>query len=419
MSTVVAIGATHRSAPLALLEKLAIDDTLMGKYLDDLVGRDHINEAVVVSTCNRIEIFVAAEKFHGAYRDVRDFISDVTFLPPDEFSDHLEVSHDADAVRHLFAVAAGLESVVVGEHEILGQVRNAWTTARDAGASGSVLNLLFRHAVEAGKRARTETGIARHVTSVSHAAVIMADDELGGLAGRDVVVVGAGSMARGVVDFVSSRSSRPVTVVNRTADRARDLAATTHRWDGLDHLSTHLGTADVVFCATSAATGVVDAAMVESAMATRAGRPLLLVDIAMPRDVAPEVAELDGVTLLDMDGLRAFAERGLSKRRREVPAVEAIVDDEVDRYLSASSARSVAPLIVELRRRGDEVVADELQRQAARLAGLDPQQREIVEGVIRGVVAKLLHEPTVALKDAAGSVRGERLVGSLRELFDL
>lgn len=419
MSTVVAIGASHRSAPLALLEKLAIDDTLMGKYLDDLISRDHVNEAVIVSTCNRIEIFVAAEKFHGAFRDVRDFISDVTFLLPDEFADHLEVSHDADAVRHLFSVAAGLESVVIGEHEIQGQIRNAWTTAREAGASGSALNLLFRHALEAGKRARTETDIARHVTSVSHAAVIMAEEALGGLADREVVVLGAGSMARGVVDFASSRSARRVTVLNRTAARAQALAADVHSWGGLDELAHHLVSADVVFCATSSPCGVVDAALVAQALAGRSGRPILLVDIAMPRNVAPEVGSFDGVTLLDMDGLGAFAERGLSKRRREIPAVEAIVDAEVDRYLAAGSARTVAPLIVELRARGEAVVADEMQRHAARLAALDPAQRQLVEGVVRGAVAKLLHEPTVALKEAAGSVRGERLGGSLRELFDL
>jgi len=419
VSTVVAIGATHRSAPLALLEKLTIDERLMGKYLDDLVGRDHISEAVIVSTCNRIEIFVAAEKFHGAYRDVRDFISDVTFTLPEEFADHLEVTHDADAVRHLFSVAAGLESVVVGEHEILGQVRSAWATARDAGAAGSVLNLLFRHALEAGKRARTETTISHHVTSVSHAAVIMADDAVAGLSDSDVVVVGAGSMARGVADFVAARTSRPVTVLNRTEERAVDLAADADHAGGLDQLPARLAAADVVFCATSAPTGVIDVDMVTRALAARSGRPLLLVDIAVPRDVAPEVAALDGVTLLDMEGLRSFAERGLSKRREEIPAVEAIVEDEVDRYLSASSARSVTPLIVELRTRGESVVADELQRHAAKLAGLEPAQRELVEGLVRGAVAKLLHEPTVALKDAAGSARGERLGGSLRELFDL
>ncbi|MFN8050182.1 MAG: glutamyl-tRNA reductase [Acidimicrobiales bacterium] len=415
----VAIGATHRSAPLALLERLSIDETSMEKYLHDLTSRDHVTEAVIVSTCNRIEIFVTAEKFHGAYRDVRDFISDITFMAPEEFSDHLEVSHDADAVRHLFSVAAGLESVVVGEHEILGQVRDAWTTARTAGATGATLNLLFRHALEAGKRARTETDIARHVTSVSHAAVIMASELLGTLADRSVVVVGAGSMARGVVDFVGSHAVGDLSVINRTAERARVLAADLHQWADLDGLADAIARADVVFCATSAPAGVVDADMVTAAMATRPERPLLLVDIAMPRDVAPETASVPGVTLLDMDGLRQFAERGLSKRRREIPAVQEIVEQEVERYLGASSAREVTPLIVELRRRGDSVVADELQRHASKLAGLDDAQRQAVEGVLRGVVAKLLHEPTVVLKDTAGSPRGERLVGSLRELFDL
>ncbi len=419
MSTVVAIGVTHRSAPLSLLERLALDPALLEKHLHDLLAREHINEAVVLSTCNRLEIFVGAERFHGAYRDVRDFISDITFLPPDEFADHLEVTHDGDAVRHLFSVAAGLESVVVGEHEILGQVRDAWTAAQEAGAVGASLNLLFRHALEVGKRARTETDIARHVTSVSHAAVIMADDHVGSLAGRSVAVVGAGSMARGVVDFVTAREAASVTILNRTPDNARELAGDAHRWGPLEDLPARLADTDVVFCATSCTSVVVDAPLVDAALADRAGAPLLLVDIAMPRDVASDVGSMSDVTLLDMDDLGAFSERGLDQRRREIPAVEAIVDEEIERYLAASSAREVVPLIVELRHRGETVVTDELQRHAAKLASFEPDQREVLEGVVRGVVAKLLHEPTVALKDAAGSARGERLVGSLRELFDL
>lgn len=419
MSTVVTIGATHRSAPLALLEQLAIDEQVIDKYLHDLVSRDHVNEAVVISTCNRVEIVVAAEKFHGAYRDVRDFVSDLTYLPPESFADHLEVRHDEEAMRHLFAVAAGLESVVVGEHEILGQVRSAWNSAREAGTSGTVLNLLFRHSLEAGKRARTETTISHHVTSVSHAAVIMADDAVEGLSGRSVAVVGAGSMARGVVDFAASRTSVPVTILNRTVERAAELAAESHRATGLDELSLHVRDADVVFCATSAPGHVLDLDTVAAAMVDRGGRPLTIVDIAMPRDVAAGVGDLDGVTLLDMDALAAFAERGLSRRRDEIPAVEAIVDAEVDRYQAASSAREVAPLVVDLRRRGDELVADELQRHAAKLEALDPAQRELIESMLRATVAKLLHQPTVTLKDAAGSPRGDRLAGSLRELFDL
>lgn len=412
------MGATHRSAPLALLERLTIDERFLVKHLDDLTSRDHVNEAVVVSTCNRLEIFVAAEKFHGAYRDVRDFLSDVTFLPPEEFADHLEVTHDADAVRHLFSVAAGLESVVVGEHEILGQVRDAWTIAQQSGACGPQLDLLFRHAVGAGKRARTETGIARQVTSVSHAAVIMARGELGSLEGRDVTVVGAGSMARGVVDFVASAGAR-VAVANRTPAKAEVLAAGRHDWASLDRLGDLVAQSDVVFCATSSPHGLIEADDVAAVMGQRAGRPLLFVDIAVPRNVSHDVAALPGVTLLDMEDLKRFAETGLSRRRQEIPAVEEIVADEVDRYLGASSAREVTPLIVAMRARGEMAVAEELERQASRLASLDPDQRGAVEAALRGVVAKLLHQPTVALKSAAGSPRGERLAGSTRELFDL
>ena len=419
MSTVVAIGANHRSAPLSLLEAMAIDEQRLAKHLDDLMSRDHVTEAVIISTCNRTEIFVAAEKFHGAFRDVRDFLSDLTFLPPEQFSDHLIVSHDDEAVRHLFDIAAGLDSVVLGEHEILGQLRNSWEFAREAGASGSRLNLLFRHAIEAGKRARTDTEISRHVTSVSHAAVIMAESHLGSFEDRSVAVIGAGSMACGVVDFVNDRGARSITIVNRTAERAEALANGTHGWSSLDELERVLAEADLVFCATSAPGGILDLELVERVRADSALRPLMLVDIAMPRDVHPEVGALDGVTLLDMEALSAFAEVGLSKRRAQVPFVEAIVDEEVQRYVLASSAREVAPLIVELRELGSTIANDELERFSAKLAGLEPAEREAVEGLIHGVMAKLLHTPTVAIKDAAGSPKGERLVESLRELFDL
>lgn len=420
MSSVVAIGANHRSAPLSLLERMALDADRLPKHLDDLLARDHVSEAVVLSTCNRTEIFVVAEKFHGAFRDVRDFLSDLTYLPPDEFTDHLSVSYDADAVRHLFAVTAGLESVVVGEHEILGQVRDAWDVARGRGAAGPVLNLLFRHALEVGKRTRTETAISRHVTSVSHAAVIMATEALDALLDAHVAVVGAGSMARGVVGFVEDASPATLTVLNRTPTRAEELLGQGRgRVRSLSALDAELVGADVVFYATASPLPLLDAERMAPVMERRGGRPLLIVDIAMPRNVDPAVGGLGGVTLLDMDDLGRFAERGIDERRREVPAAEAIVDEEVERYRAAASAREVTPLVVELRRRADDLVAAELDRWSSRLDHLDPEAREASEALVRGVVAKLLHEPTVRLKDAAGTLRGERLAGSLRELFDL
>lgn len=417
MSTIVAIGATHQSASLDLLERLSFDESQLAKYLGDLVSRDDISEAVILSTCNRVEIVVAAEKFHGGYRDVRNFISDVTYLLPDEFTDSLIVTHDADAVRHLFSVAAGLESVVVGEHEILGQVRDAWQAAREHGTVGQTLNLLFRHAVEIGKRARSETGIARHVTSVSHASVIMADQRLGSLRGRDAVVVGAGSMARGVVDFLAQHGVGDVTVLNRTPKHAAALGPAVSRAGGLGELLDALVSTDVAFFATSAAHAVLSADDLGEVMRRRAGSPLLLVDIAMPRDVDPAAAAIGGVTLLDMDGLARFAEDGLERRRREIPAVELLIEEQLDRYLNESSAREVAPLIVALRRRAEEIVAGELARHAPKLEGLDESQRAAVDALVNSVLGKLLHEPTMALKTAAGTTRGDRLVTAVRELF--
>lgn len=398
---------------------MAIDDTLLPKHLDDLLAREHIAEAVVVSTCNRTEIFVVAEKFHGAFADVRNFVSDLTFLPPDEFIDHLTVAYDDDAVRHLFSVAAGADSVVIGEHEILGQVRDAWETARELGASGTTLNLLFRRAVEVGKRARTETSIARHVTSVSHAGVIMAGEHLGEFTGQRAVVVGAGSMARGVVDFLAMRDVPELTILNRTVERAAELAEDGVRTGPLSQLDQSLVDADVAFFATSAPAPILDADRAAVVMERRGGRALLMVDISVPRNIDVSVAELDGVSMLDMDDLREFSERGISERRRELDAVSAIVAEEVDRFRSEHSAREVTPLIVDFRERADGLVADELARQEARLCALSESERAAVEAAVRGAVAKLLHEPTVQLKSAAGTPRGDRLATSLRELFDL
>lgn len=422
--SIVVIGASHRSAPLELLEAMAIDADHLDKALDDLLGREHLSEAVVVSTCNRTEVYVVAERFHGAFGDVRDFFSDLTFLPPDRFADELVVSHDDDAVRHLFRVAAGLESAVVGEHEILGQVRTAWERARQQGSAGSTLNLLFRHALEAGKRARTDTGIARHVTSVSQAAVVMAAEQVGGLAGRRAVVLGAGDMGRGMVHLLAEHDLAELVVVNRSAQRAEELASahgpeTAVRAAAYGHLHLELVDADVLFTATGSDQPILAPAEMEPLMSSRGGRELLVVDIAVPRDVVPAVGDIPGITLVDMVGLGAFAERGLAERRREIPAVEAIVDDEVDRYSADASSRQVAPLVADLYELGDSVRSAELARHAARLATMSDADRETVEAVTRAVVAKLLHTPTVRVKDAAGTLRGERLAANLRELFDL
>ena len=417
--SVVVIGLNHRSTPLDLLERMTIGEAALPKALHDLVSRTDVSEAVVLSTCNRTEVYAVAERFHGAYQDIRDFLAEVAFLAPEDFSDHLYVHYDAPAVAHLFGVAAGLDSAVLGESEILGQVKHAWERAHDEGAAGPTLNLLFRHAIEAGKRARTDTSIGRHTTSVSQAAVAMAAARLGSLAGRKGLVLGAGEMGEAMA-LGLAKAGTDLTIANRTWDTAVALAARTGgtavRLGDLVEAVAHV---DVVLTSTGAATPLLEADELAPALVEREGRPLLIVDIAVPRDVEPSVGQLPGVTLLDMDDLRAFASTGERARAGEVEGVRTILDEELERYLGASSAREVAPIIVALRERADELRQAELERFRTRLGQLDPAQQDAVEALTRGIIGKLLHDPQLALKDAAGSPRGDRLVAALRDLFSL
>ena len=418
--SVVVVGLNHRTVPLDLLERMTVPASRLPKALADLTSREHVTEAVVLSTCNRIEVYVFAEKFHGAYQDIRNFFAEASHVAPEEFSDHLTSLYDGDAARHLFSVASGLDSAVLGEHEILGQVRKSWETASTEGAVGSVLNPLFRHALEVGKRVRTETAISRNITSVSQAAVAMATERLGGLEGRQVLVVGAGEMGEGLARALHGGGVAGIRVANRTWDRAVEVAG---RLGGepvrLDDLPHHLAEVDMLLTSTGASAVILEHGDLASVVGERHGRELLVVDIAVPRDVDPAAGEIDGLTLLDMDDLREFAEVGIRERQREVTAVQVIVDAELDRYVDESTARSVAPLVASLRARGDLVRSGELQRLSARLGDLDDRQRDAVEALAAGIVGKLLHEPTVRMKDAAGTARGERLAEALRDLFDL
>jgi glutamyl-tRNA reductase len=418
--SVVVIGLNHRTAPLDLLERMAIGEGQLAKALHDLTTREHVSEALVLSTCNRTEVYAVAERFHGAYSDIRGFLADFSFLPPEEFSDHLYVHYDSAAAAHLMSVTAGLDSAVLGETEVQGQVKLAWERSRDEGTVGPALNLLLRHALAAGKRARTETGIGRHIASVSQAAVAMAAERLGGVDGKTVLVIGAGEMGEGMAVALAGAGVGQVLVANRTPARAGELAArVAGRPVPLMEVPGHLADVDVLLTSTGAQAPLIEPADIAPVMARRPGRPLLVVDIAMPRDVDPAVADVEGVTLLDMDDVRGFAAAGIAERRREVAAVEAILNEELERYLGATSAREVAPTIVALRERADAVRVAELDRLRARYDDLDPRQLDLVDAVTRGMVAKLLHQPTVVLKDAAGSPRGDRLVAALRDLFEI
>ena len=419
--SVVVVGL-NRTVPLGLLERMTVSDADLPKALHDLRGRPHLAESVVLSTCMRTEVYAEAEKFHGAIGDIRNFLAELSGASHDSFSDHLYTYYEDAAVAHLFEVAAGLDSAVVGEGEILGQVRDAWERAREEGSAGAVMANLFRHAIEVGKRARTETGISRGVTSVSQAAVAMAEDVLWGLSGRSVLVVGAGDMGRGMAVALAGRGVGRVLVASRSEARAAEVVAelpTAAAVVDMAEVPSYLGQVDLVLTGTGAPGLVFGADEVAAAVGGRAGRRLLMVDIAVPRDVDPAVRDVAGVTLLDMEDLVAFAEAGLSGRKAEVVRVREIVEEEVTRFSDLSAARTVAPVVAALHERAEAVRQAELDRMGGRLAGLDDRQRRAVEALTRGLVAKLLHDPTVRLKEEAGSPRGERLADALRTLFGL
>ena len=417
---VVVIGLNHRTAPLSVLEAMTVGDRAQEKILHALLSREHLSEAVVLSTCNRTEVYAVAEKFHGGYADVRAVLAELAFLEPEDFVDHLYVHHDTAAVAHLFDVVSGLDSAVLGEHEIQGQVKTAWESARQADAVGPTLNLLFRHALEAGKRVRSETAIGQGTASVSYSAVALAEHHLDGLAGRRAIVLGAGDMGASMASSLAAAGVADLVVANRTFDKASAVARSLDaRAVRFADISTELVAADVLLTSTGAASVLLTRDEVADVVSRRDGRPLLLVDIAVPRDIDPSVAELPGVTVLDMDDLSDFAEAGLAERRKEVEAVRALLDEELERYQAATSARAVAPVIVALRSAAEAVRAGELDRVEARLAQLDDDQRAAVDALTQSLVAKLLHQPTVALREAAGSAKGDRLVQALRDLFDI
>ena len=417
--SIVVIGVNHRTGPLALLERVSVTVESLPKAIAGLTSRVNIREAVVLSTCNRTEVYAVAERFHGAYSDIRDFLCELGSLSPDELHPHLYSQHDEAAVAHLFEVASGLDSAVLGETEILGQVRNAWELAQAEGGAKATLNLLFRHALETGKRARTETGISRSTTSVSHAAVEMATERLGTLQGRRVLVVGAGEMGEGIAAALVSAGASDITVTNRTEARAEQLAARVNgRVVPVHELTQIIAQVDVLLTCTGAGSVIIDSDTVSNA---RVGinTELLIVDIAVPRDVDSAAALLDGVTLLDLDNLRDWAAKGIEKRAAEADLVRVIVSEEVERFTIDVTARQAAPLVAQLHEHAESIRLAELDRFATRLAALEPAQRAAVEAVTKGIIAKLLHAPSVRLKEDVGTPSGERNASAVRDLFDL
>lgn len=418
--SVLAVGLSHRTSPTALLEQVSAGVGDGAKLLHELVEGEHVVEAVVLSTCNRIEVYAHVTAFHGGHVEVTDALAAISGLAGADLTPHLYVDYDARAVQHLFQVACGLDSMLVGEAQILGQLRTSYKLAQGEGTVGRVLGEAFRHALRTGKRARSETGIDRAGASLVGLALDRARDVLGGLSGVRAGVVGAGATGSLACASLQREQVAALTVANRDVDRAHRLAS---RFGGtgvdLDGLDALLADADVVVSATASVGIVVGADAVAAAMARRPGRPLVLLDLGLPHDVAAEARDVPGVSLVDLDGLAESVSRLDGAAEADLDAARSIVADETSAFLSWQRAVRVAPTVVALRSKAEDVVRGELQRLVGRLPDLDDRSRQEVEDTVRRVVEKLIHAPTVRVKELAGDPGGDAYADALRELFEL
>jgi glutamyl-tRNA reductase len=414
--TYLVVGMSHRSAPVELLERAALGRTAVAKLLDEVHDSDHLAEAVAVATCNRVELYADAATFHGGVDEATALVSRHSGVPRDELVDHLYVHYEDRAVSHLFSVVSGLDSMVVGESQILGQVRDAFRTAQTFDTTGRILGELFSTALRVGKRAHTETaidGAGRSLVSVGLAEI--APD---GVAGRRALVVGAGSMAALAVTTLA-RAGAEVAVSSRTYDKALRLAEVA---DGSaiseTNMASALGDADLVVSCTGASGVVLSHEMLVDVMRERSGRPLAVLDLAMPRDVDASARELPGLTLVDLETINAMDDTA-GPAEDEVSAVHAIIAEELTGFANNRRQARVAPTVVALRAMADDVVETELSRLRGRLPDVDEKTAEEIASTVRRVVDKLLHEPTVRVKELASSPDGATYEFALRELFAL
>jgi glutamyl-tRNA reductase len=414
--SVLVVGVSHQTAPVAVLERLALDGDGVDKLVHAVAACDHVLEATALTTCNRVEIYAEVDRFHGSVEGVSRLLCELADEAPEEVVQHLYVHYDDGAVSHLFGVASGLDSMVVGETQILGQTRNALRIGQEAGTVGPALNVLFQQALRVGKRVHAETDIERAAPSLVALALDRATQVIGPLHGQRVLVVGAGAMASLSVATVSRLGAADVVVCSRTEAHAQRLAEQYGaRALPFTQAGSALADADLLVSCTGA-TGVVLPLAVVAAARTGVDRPLAVIDLALPHDVDPAVAELPGVSLL---GLARLADEVNEGDAADVAAVRDIVAQEITAFLAARRAATVTPTVVALRTMATGIVDTEMERLLSRLPELDPQVRVEVEHTVRRVADKLLHQPTVRVKELANETGAVSYAAALAELFSL
>jgi glutamyl-tRNA reductase len=414
------LGVSHRTAPVDLRERLDFSSGDLSAAAAAIAGRPSMSESVVLSTCNRSEIYVASSDPAKAREELVTFLSDYHHVPAHAFQPHLFALEDSAAVAHLFRVAAGLDSLVVGEPQILGQVKDAYQTAAGKRCVGPVLSNAFRWSFGVGKRVRTETALGEGAVSVSFAAVALARKIFGRLTGRRVLVVGAGEISSLTAQHLRSQGVGEIVITSRTHAHAEELATAVGGlavpWDGM---ITALGSADIVLTATGAQRPIITRAQLEAAQGHRRSTPLFIIDVAVPRDVDPAISDIEQVFLYNIDDLKSIVEENLSRRAAEVEHAESIVNEEVTRFMAWQRSRSAVPTVVALRQRFENIRRSELQRLDGKLGALPPEARARVDEVTRLIVEKLLLEPTEQLKALPDEETQAAYTEAINRLFRL
>ena len=418
---ILSLGLNHITAPVHLRERLSFNEEQIRAALSR-VACGHLQttlaELIILSTCNRIEIYAASNLL--AYAELEAFLSDARGISAEELRPYVYLSQDLDAARHLFEVAAGLDSLVIGEPQILGQVTRALELARGQNTAGPMLNRLFQAAIHAGKRARTETAISRNPASVSSLAASVAEKALGQIKTASVLVLGAGEMAELTVEALRKRGVEKIRVINRTLERAQEMAL---RWEAdfgtYEFLQQGLCEADILISSTAAPHFVVDAQMVAEAMHLRTERPLVLIDIAVPRDIDPEAAHVPQVRLFDIDGLNTQLEDSVGRRMVEVPHVKQILEEELSEFETYLKSMEMLPIIAHIHHQAESIRSAELEKTLRRMPHLTEAERERIEALSLALVRKLLDHPTRRLRAEAGSHRAPEFAALARTLFNL
>jgi glutamyl-tRNA reductase len=422
---ILQVGLSHQTAPVEIREQLALAEDAVPAGLrtlcpDNGCGPAYALEGAILSTCNRLEVYAIVESADCGQQDLRDYLSKVSDTPRAVFDPHLQVRQGELAVEHLCEVACGLDSMVLGESQIQGQVTQAYQLALAHGAAGPVINSLFRAAIQAGKRARTETAINEHATSISHVAVELAAQIFDDLATKTAVLIGAGEMAELAAKNLVDHGAGHLLVVNRSAGRAASLAKKFGGEAlGWDHLTQALWRSDIVITSTAAPHAILRRDTVDAAMHMRRNRPLFIVDIAVPRDVEPAVGDLNNVFLYDIDDLQQVIASNLAQRRRQIPRVQSIIEEEVANFLDWFHARGVVPTIVDLRQHMDLIRETELEWAMHKLEHLSEQERSVILAFSRRLVNKILHQPTVRLKQQGNGRQAYQYTEAVRDLFGI